>query len=655
MDQVLRALQQQQEQNQQLLRTLVDNQLGGGSGPGAAGARGGADKAPQAVWACGCGFKTNFERRSHCYRCGAARGSNSRAAAAGGGAGGGGTRTAGGGGSGGGAAPSSGSLSAPSFSLRPRVQQASTSSAASATTPLRPANSGSSAGPVGAHGNRPMLSWATRLAASVEKPSIPERRTASAGTDSKVASAQPARSTVGQAAAVKDGFTPVQRRWDSRLAGVKQGAGGTDDGGCGEAARRVSPSDGQDEDVPMPAADAGGGAQAEVRIAAEEADQDEDGQQEPPSVDQLRADFEQQRQLVAMLEKQGRSDEDPTLAAARTQRDDAKAAWDAARNAPPQHLRLRWAEQALEKAQRAKERAEQEIRSLDEEHTRRRSELCAELEQRKLRLEMRQEKVDEIRLEVGALAGRARGKGDGGQASLVGLLQEIDGVIGPGLTGLVGTMDTDSEPYRVFNQLLDKLQDACGNAAKAVQVETTADRYDIGDDADDGISDISDTIYADGAPAQQGNVKGGTAGGPSPADVNPPTPAPAHPKPPTPPRMGQGRGKRAGEEDAVGLANKSRRADGDQGDGEEQSGPSPQELAEDEQKAKELEARQKAMQQAGFDNPLAVQMAAEEFHRLVESVQAKAAEAEVPLEGVQLANMSPDEVRVWAEQRGIRL
>ncbi len=118
--------------------------------------------------------------------------------------------------------------------------------------------------------------------------------------------------------------------------------------------------------------------------------------------------------------------------------------------------------------------------------------------------------------------------------------------------------------------------------------------------------------------------------------------------------MGQGRGKRPGEEDAVELANKSRRADGEQGN-EEEGGPSPPELAEDAQKAMELEARQKFMQQAGFDNPLAQQLAAEEFHLLVESVKAKAAEAKVSLEGVELVSMSPDEVRGWAERHGIKL
>ncbi len=287
-----------------------------------------------------------------------------------------------------------------------------------------------------------------------------------------------------------------------------------DDDGRGAAARRDAPSDDLDGDVSM-VADTGSGTQAEVCEAADE-DVQEEGPQEPPSVEQLRADFEQQKQVVAMLEKMGRADDDQTLAAARAQRDDAKAAWDSARNAPPHYLRLRWAEQALDKARRSRDRAEQDIRTLDEEHERKRKELCTELEQRRLKFEMRQEKVDEIRLEVGALAGKAKGKGGGGKAPMVGLLQEIDNVIGPELTNVVGSLAVDSEPFKAFNLVLDKLQDACGAAAEAVHEEAAAEQYDIGDAADDAISDISDTVYVDGVPVQKGGVKGKTDGEPSP-------------------------------------------------------------------------------------------------------------------------------------------
>ncbi len=711
--QVLRALQQQSQQNQRLLQSLCGGSrggIGGGIGGqgqhrgGAAGKGNGGDAHRRDLWACQCGFRRNFRDRWYCYQCGlpwSASGGGSSADSRGGG--GGGASGARGAASGGGVGAVGGarggqcgqlaSCGVTPGSLRPggwaqssTTQQRMPQAAGGGLCPpavSRPNAGGTSSsaapqgsGPVGASGNKPVLAWPGKpvappspmadrgvsYAAAVSGGTKPSQSAPQLGgtpeAGKQVENKQP------RAKIDEDGFTTVTRRGATKTSDERQGDGMAVDEGKGV----LGPCVQADSEERRGGAEGGDRGQDDARTEAPPAVHAHEELQEeerPPSIEELREDWEKKKQTLAWLEKQGRLEDDAVLQAARQQCEAAKETWLARKDPRPLHLRLRWAEEALEKARKNKERMEAQVRELDEDYETKRAALCELLGQARERHKQRLDKVDEIRREIAAGVSPAGNGGGSCSANVSGLklMQAINNDIGPALAAVTDTLPLGSLAFQQVNALVDRLQVAYREASDEIQRQHDTALYRIaGDDEMDSISELSEIVpweddqlslqagwpapaAATAAAAAAHNLQpappgGSAAGTPAGQVSDPPSLLPASPTPPSP-------NKRPGEEDLADGSGKRLAADAE---------------AAEAQRARELLERQAQILQAqstpgsgGFGGQAAVQMVAEDFHKLVAAVEAQAIAKGIPLEGVNLVQMDPDALKKWAADNGLQL
>ncbi len=498
--------------------------VGGGRG-GNGGSGGGLPSAPAggqgraARWQCArCDFDDNFQSRSVCFQCGTAR------AGGGGPTGGGRLGTA----AGGGGSASTSARSAP-YSGGARNQRET--SALGRVTALGPPAAGlrpytalgavpaSSARPgaVGADGRRPILSWAgvaarpppaatgagDQRAPSAMGPAAAAVGSGPGGTGG--AAAPPVAAARATPRTDAEGFTVVPPR-HRRAGEAAHGAAGVGQQSDVPAAMG-GPARGTEEHAPAAAMEDGEPTQhAQPAVPEQEGDdQGATAEEEEPSVEQLKAEFEREQQVADMLAKQGLAEDHPARVAATAQASAAKDRWQRAKPGVAVTLRMVWAEKALLRARRNQARAEQTIDDLDRDYESERARRVQELHDLRAKTREREAKLAEVSRQAAREFRHAEDVGGGAQ--LQGAAEAIDQQAAPVLRDLLEQLPADSPMRGRVEGVLTLLADVSGAVGRATQAGG-ADEFDIADDDDE------EGFWHD----QDG---GGGADGPSSGDLHP--------------------------------------------------------------------------------------------------------------------------------------
>ncbi len=357
-------------------------------------------------WGCGgCNFFPNFAHRVRCYKCGLARGPGraggaaATARAGGGGGGGGAANFRAGGGDGLEAAPTVRlgasrltQVGPPAGGLRPSGAAAAGAAAKppAASYAAAAAASLGKAGPVGAGGSRPALAWP-----SMRQPSVLEAARAAAASPEVAARPDKPRPPVDG-----DGFTTVGRfrRPAATSAAAAESAPATV-ADPGEDAMEGLDQQGGEGQTPEGGHRGPGGDDQEL---AAEGDADQSSAAADP--EHLRVLWEQEKEVVALLRRQGRGEDDDGLRAAEARCEQARAAWEGVRSPPRLSHRLRRAENALYRARKAKEASEQALADLHEKYREDRAKLSEQWEECVDRFEKREKELASLHKELAAQA-----------------------------------------------------------------------------------------------------------------------------------------------------------------------------------------------------------------------------------------------------------
>jgi hypothetical protein len=347
----------------------------GGGGRGDGGSGGGQHAPRLGDWRCPngeCRFSPNFASRSHCLRCGEGRPATARQAT----------------------------------TARQQQQQQGPRK--------QPAT-----GPLGAGGSRPLLAaWGPRgadsspthrvpgsslaaqaLAESARLAPRPKTAAVDIGAGVHVSNSVGANGAVcGDAGVIAE---PRCRLADSGAAPGATVLGGGYQRGQAEGVRRGGRW--ADEGVPADrfvAEDGDGGDNYEDEDAAWEDDDwgvDDQGEEgRDPSPAELKAAWLSECKAVKALEAQGIPGDSAVLAAARAARDEVERRWRAARDPHPVAKRIGWAQQRLDKAQRALAKVRFELEEYEEEVQRKRRTFDERLEAAEQRYKWRRSQLDEL-------------------------------------------------------------------------------------------------------------------------------------------------------------------------------------------------------------------------------------------------------------------
>ncbi len=480
----------------------------GGGGGGGGGFRGGQQAAgggggvQGGRWTCRhCGFDDNFPSRGSCFKC-RRDGGNTTTAGNNGGRGGGGGGA--GGGTGGGAGPlargSNGEFA------RPRIQREQSamgrlSREGPPNAGLRPQHAAPRAaaaaaytGPIGADGKRPMLSFRAAAAAAVGTATAtppPGRAAESAHRSGVVVPGVAASSTDGAKvaaagrpgpAAEVDGYTTVVNRGRRRGHAAAAAAGGGD-GGSGEPEQPALGTGTEEE-----------GMHVDEGPLADDADEGGDVVEATADVDDLRRQWERERDLVNLLGKQGREEGDSVLREATRARDAAKHQWEVAKGKPRLSRRMQRAEDAVTKAKKKQAATEQEIAELDDEYERQRDELCIRLADERAWTDEKLQALDDIHRAVGEQAPPEVVKG-----AAAGAIRQAAGTIGkkigPRMQWLLETTPTGTPAHDAIAELVAELQCLHGAVEEAAAAAEGAQCFNIADGMDglDGTGDDYDS------------------------------------------------------------------------------------------------------------------------------------------------------------------
>ncbi len=195
-------------------------------------------------------------------------------------------------------------------------------------------------------------------------------------------------------------------------------------------------------------------AEDEAMDDAEEYD-DEDPCTRPPSAEDLKSSWLQECRAVKTLERAERGDREPSsaLAAARSARDEAERRWREMLAPKPVAVRMGHAQKKYERAQRAVDRAYQELHEFDEEAERRRAQLQDAVKSAEERRDARQQALDELHQEAGDLASQRK---EGGPADG----HRVRDLVAKELQAFVESLDEGSDARSRANLLLAKVANA---------------------------------------------------------------------------------------------------------------------------------------------------------------------------------------------------
>ncbi len=217
--------------------------------------------------------------------------------------------------------------------------------------------------------------------------------------------------------------------------------------------------------------------------AQEEGGQDALAEDEEPTTEQLKAEFEREQQVAELLARQGLAEDHPARVAAAAQAAAAKDRWQRTRPGVAVTLRMVWAEKALLRARRNQARVEQAIDDLDREYECERARRIQELHDMRAKTHERETKLAEVSRQAAREFRPADEVGRGG-ARLQGAAEAIDQQAAPVLRDLLGQIPADSPMRGRVEGVLALLSDVSGAVGRAAQADG-ADEFDIADDDDD--------------------------------------------------------------------------------------------------------------------------------------------------------------------------
>ncbi len=136
-------------------------------------------------------------------------------------------------------------------------------------------------------------------------------------------------------------------------------------------------------------ADAGADVQAEAAEGHE-------GQEEAPTSDDLKEQWQREERVASFLRDEGYSEDDPIRAAAEERAAAAKTAWQQSTPGAAITSRLCWAEKALFRVKKAQARAEQAIAELDDQYEQERAVRMQRLHELRAKTREKEEKLAEI-------------------------------------------------------------------------------------------------------------------------------------------------------------------------------------------------------------------------------------------------------------------
>ncbi len=134
------------------------------------------------------------------------------------------------------------------------------------------------------------------------------------------------------------------------------------------------------------------------------ADDDGENASAAANPDYLKTRWEQEKEVVALLRRQGRGEDDDGLRAAEARCEQARADWEGARRPPRLSHRLRRAENALHRARKAKEATEQALSELHDRYQEDKAKLSAQWEECVERFEKREQELASLHKEMAAHA-----------------------------------------------------------------------------------------------------------------------------------------------------------------------------------------------------------------------------------------------------------
>ncbi len=224
-------------------------------------------------------------------------------------------------------------------------------------------------------------------------------------------------------------------------------------------------------------------------------------------MDQLKRSVEYHQRQIRQWEAEGRSNDDPSVIAERAQLQAARAAYDAARPMCPPSTRLRCAEQALARAQRAQARIQEEHDQLVAAYEAELAAVRQRLEEAAASTAARQEALDERHREIAARAPADDDEEDDdiSRDALVGLVHGLDGTVGPLLTTLRNLAGPETEMGKGIVSVIEQL-DCLYTAAKVASNAASArdDRRKAGRPAPSAAMEVDPCPPA--MPAGQGEA-----------------------------------------------------------------------------------------------------------------------------------------------------
>ncbi len=241
--------------------------------------------------------------------------------------------------------------------------------------------------------------------------------------------------------------------WDRRLGG-----GGGDDEGSDCYMEEDAALDDEDEDVGY--AEGGEGGDVE------------------PTAEQLRQAWAAECRAVKALEAQGRHLGSAALAAAKEARDEAEAAWRRAIGPRPLSLRMGRAQQRLDKAAKALERARLDLEEFDEQAEAKRDELRRRIDEAEERYWMRHGQMDELHFEAGELASASAAAPASRRTS-----DDVCDMVVAELQSWAEDLGEGSETWNKVNLLLSKMATAAGGGGGGTQRFNLAEADDEQGDA----------------------------------------------------------------------------------------------------------------------------------------------------------------------------
>ncbi len=350
-----------------------------------------------------------------------------------------------------------------------------------------------------------------------------------------------------------------------------------------------------------------------------------DPEDEQPTLDQLRATYEEESKLLRVMEGSA-----PVASRAlqlqRAVCEEAKAAWDAAKPMAPEHRRLQRANAALAKAQKALDTTHEEVRELLADFKERREALADQQSQQEEALAKAQANRAAVAAEIGDTDEREQLSTE--VASLRNLVHAV-GAAGPNLLAIQEAVSKGQAQWAV--QTLQRTIDELGRSFEASRVALRVPA---------GSAPRSGELGEPGGPARCGNAPMAPASPTCPADSQ----VPLAPHPP---------GSRERPEDQGDEREPKRHEP--EGDASMAAQMGPEEVQRQSDEALALHLRQKQGLAAGWGSPEAVGLAAAEFRKYVAQVYERASTAGVQCTLDELQALAPEDVDAFVAKNGLRL